>query len=290
MKKSLFIVIGLSFWTFLAEDAIAEVPPLIPVQGVLTDSGGEVLDGDQNLTFKIYDSFTTTTALWTETKTDVPVEDGFFSVYLGDDVTLPVEVFVDSAELWLSMSVDTEELSRIRLASVPFAIESQVCRQVGSLYEEDIQPILSGENGCDTDEFLQGWDPDAGVPRCAPGPEEIEVTDWSSVGIVYTSPYTDSGSYASHIEYRRMGNMVFLRGTGNAGSTHVQDGQTICTLPVGFRPPSGISFLALHRFPNEDSGVAEVYLSSSGVISISNLLSGADKQFIYFDSVSYGID
>ncbi|MCP4680057.1 MAG: hypothetical protein GY854_32110, partial [Deltaproteobacteria bacterium] len=110
MKRRIPIILGLFVWALAIGNAFAVVPPLIPVQGVLTDAGGQVLDGSQDLTFTIYESLAASSSLWTETQTGVSVDEGFFSVYLGDETELPVDVLVDAQELWLSMTVGGEEL------------------------------------------------------------------------------------------------------------------------------------------------------------------------------------
>ncbi len=165
-----FALVGLFVCTFFTTSVFAVVPPLIPMQGVLTDADGQALDGSHDLSFTIYESPTAASSLWTETQTDVSVDQGFFSVYLGDETTLPIDVLVSAGELWLSMTVGAEELSRVQLASVPYALEAQVCRQLGDLEEGDIQPMLAGDNACTAGQFLQGWDADAGMPICALAP------------------------------------------------------------------------------------------------------------------------
>jgi len=82
--------------------------------------------------------------------------------------------------------------------------------------------------------------------------------------------------------------MVYLRGAGNSGGTHVVAGQTVATLPVGFRPGSYHTGLCLVRFPNDSSGIAEIGISSSGVIYITNLIvNPGAKQFIHFDNIAF---
>ncbi len=152
--------------TFLATNALASVPPLIPVQGILADSDSQVLGGSHNLTFRIYDSAFSSAALWTETHSTVYLEEGFFSIYLGDESDLPLDVFLIEDELWLSITVGAEEMSRVQLAAVPFALEAEVCRRLGDLEPEDVQPVLTGEATCHEGFYLRGWDQDAGVPIC----------------------------------------------------------------------------------------------------------------------------
>ncbi len=167
MKKGISVILGTVTWTIFIAGVSADVPPLIPVQGILAESGGQALDGDYDLTFRIFETSSTTSHLWTETQQDVVVDRGFFSVYLGAETALTIDVLTSADELWLSMMVGAEELSRVQLGSVPYAFEAQVCRQVGELQEEDIQPML-GE-ACEDGTFLRGWDGDAGAPICETG-------------------------------------------------------------------------------------------------------------------------
>jgi hypothetical protein len=63
--------------------SLAQVPRTISYQGVLTDANGTVVpDGNYNLTFKIYDTSSGGTPLWTEVQS-VAVSKGIFSVILG---------------------------------------------------------------------------------------------------------------------------------------------------------------------------------------------------------------
>ncbi len=168
MRRSMAIFLGLACWGFFTTSALAVVPPLIPVQGMLSDTDGHMLDGSYDLTFAIYESLATSTSLWSETQTGVSVDQGFFSVYLGDETALPIDVLVSAGELWLSMTVGGEELSRVQLASVPYALEAQVCRQLGDLEADEVQPVLSGAAACAPGQYLRGWDADAGAPLCSP--------------------------------------------------------------------------------------------------------------------------
>jgi microcystin-dependent protein len=61
----------------------ATTPPLIPFQARLTDNVGIVLDGQQNLIFKLYDVAVEGSAVWTEQHDEVGVIDGMVNVFLG---------------------------------------------------------------------------------------------------------------------------------------------------------------------------------------------------------------
>ncbi len=164
MKRSLtisaFILVVL-----IAAWAQAVVPDLIPVQGVLTDSEGEVVNENVAMTFRLFPSKTSNDMLWNETKTNIAVVDGVFAVYLGEELPLDLTTLIEVDELWLEILIGgSDSLGRIHIGSELFAIEAEYCRQIGDLYEEDIQPYL-GEP-CTPGTFFRGWDGDAGAPIC----------------------------------------------------------------------------------------------------------------------------
>jgi len=68
--------------------SLAQVPRTISYQGTLTDARGTVVpDGNYNLTFKLYDTASGGTPLWTEVQS-VAVSKGIFSVILGSAAPL----------------------------------------------------------------------------------------------------------------------------------------------------------------------------------------------------------
>jgi hypothetical protein len=115
-----------------ASVSVGEVPYLFNYQGILTDSGGLPLDGQYDLTFKIYpDSLVATPALWSEQHLDVYIDDGLFNVMLGGVTALHDSLF-EGAERWLGIAVDTDsEMSpRMRITSVPWAFRAAVADTV----------------------------------------------------------------------------------------------------------------------------------------------------------------
>ncbi|MCK9459041.1 MAG: hypothetical protein M0R80_05325 [Proteobacteria bacterium] len=288
-QRAIACAVALAVSAF-AGNASATVSDYLPVGGVLADLDGTPLDGPYSVVFSLYDDVMATTPIWTETYDALDIDDGLFTAYLGTETPLVFGDLILADELWLGVKVGADsEMDRIAIGSVPFAVEAYQCRQVGSLEEGDIQPILSGANQCADGTFLQGWDADGGVSVCDAPEPEIVITDWASDGFTgWTAPYSPTGGFASFIEYRKMGDMVFLRGAGNAGSTHVLAGQTIATLPVGFRPGKGLGFLSLVRCCSDPAGAAYVYISTSGVIYVNDLVvNPGARQFVYFDGVSF---
>jgi hypothetical protein len=167
MRTISAIAIALVVTLAFAGSPAASVPDLIPVQGVLTDSVGNVINGDANVRFALYDAATNGTQLWAEIYNGaykVHFDYGFFTVYLGTRTTLLFEDLLDADELWLGITVGLdEEMARVRLAAVPFAQEAKFCQQIGTMVEEDIQTAL--DFSCGGSQFLRGWDPVNG-PIC----------------------------------------------------------------------------------------------------------------------------
>lgn len=108
------------------------VTPLLQYQGRLTNpSTGAPLDGDQKMTFHIYDVESGGTALWTEAKT-IPVARGLFSTLLGDTDVLDPAVF-GGQDLWLGIQVgeDPEATPRQRIAPTAYALHARDSETVG---------------------------------------------------------------------------------------------------------------------------------------------------------------
>lgn len=63
-------------------------------------------------------------------------------------------------------------------------------------------------------------------------------TAWTNV--TFSGTWVNSGSGWQDVQYRKLGDMVQLRGSCTLGAA--VSGTTIFTLPVGFRPPARLSF------------------------------------------------
>jgi uncharacterized coiled-coil protein SlyX len=98
------------------------VSEYVPYQGFLYESTGMPLNSTVNLTFKLYVDQVSPTPLWEETIPNVSVQNGSFSVYLGQ-INQGVRNYFTSGEAhYLSIAVDGSEfLQRQRLGSQPFA-------------------------------------------------------------------------------------------------------------------------------------------------------------------------
>lgn len=107
------------------------VPELVHYEGFLSDGNGyAVTDGNYIVTFRLYDSFTGGSALWTESWSDstsrVPVVNGRFRILLGSHEPLTSSFFQNNPNTFLGVTVgsDSEMVPRQRIASVPYALSS----------------------------------------------------------------------------------------------------------------------------------------------------------------------
>jgi hypothetical protein len=163
MNKAIATTIALLAGLTISTGALAVVPDVIPVQGVLADADEAPVDGLVDMTFTLYTAETLGTALWTDTFTDVDVDMGFFTVYLGSGAALDFYTLLANDEIWLGVAIETDaEMDRFRFYSVPFAQESLVCERVGNLTEADINTS-----------FMSSSSPAAGIT-------DANITNWNT--------------------------------------------------------------------------------------------------------------
>lgn len=78
---------------------------------------GRLLDNDRPFNGTATIDFSIASPAWSETKADVSVVDGYYSVVLGSSTPLPENLFGDSREVTLNITVNGEGLSAITLHS-----------------------------------------------------------------------------------------------------------------------------------------------------------------------------
>ena len=121
-------LVSLAIWSA----AHASAPPLLPLQGVLTDADGVPLAAAVSLRFSLHTAETGGTEVWYETQTITPV-DGLFAAYLGQGTggTMTLATFRDEGQLWLEVKVgDDDPMARVRLGSVAYAGFAEYCGNV----------------------------------------------------------------------------------------------------------------------------------------------------------------
>lgn len=125
MKKAYLVVLATLVVTFLATTFVyAAVPHTIRFQGKVTDKAGSPLNGSYNITFRLYESETGGSPIWTEPQTNVAVNNGIFTALLGKVTPLDLP-FSDA--YWLSLAVggDNEMAPRQQLTTVGYAIHAE---------------------------------------------------------------------------------------------------------------------------------------------------------------------
>lgn len=97
----------------------------INYQGQLLDKDGKPVNETLSMTFNLYNSETSNTALWTEERTDknaVPVTNGLFHVKLGSVEPLSSDLISETLWLGITIGSDDEMSPREQLGSVPVTI------------------------------------------------------------------------------------------------------------------------------------------------------------------------
>jgi hypothetical protein len=114
--------------------ASTQVPRLIKFSGVAKDESGKPINSVVGIMFSLYKDQQGGAPLWMETQNVQPDANGHYSVQLGSTQPdgLPTEVFTSGEARWLSVRlVGSEELPRVLLVSVPYAIKAQEAETLG---------------------------------------------------------------------------------------------------------------------------------------------------------------
>jgi hypothetical protein len=121
LARSCAVGLGLALVCSLlpARQAHADVPVKFTYQGNLRQNG-YLVNGNRSMVFRIYDSSTSASALWTSSAYSVDVSTGVFRVTLA-----PVLTDWQSGSLWLEMEVEGNKMSpREEVTSSPYSINS----------------------------------------------------------------------------------------------------------------------------------------------------------------------
>ena len=101
----------------------ADIPGKINYQGKLTNAQGQLIDGQYNMVFTLFDAASGGTQKWTETHNSVQVTNGLFNVMLGSTTNSLTPVFQGNDSLYLEIGIGGETLSpRQEMASAGYAL------------------------------------------------------------------------------------------------------------------------------------------------------------------------
>lgn len=188
-----------------AGESRAAGPDLMNYNGFLRDNGGDPVNGTPELIFRIYSASTGGALLWSENHGPVTVQDGVFSVVLGEIRAMDETLF--SADRWIETSVDgTAMAPRRQFLSVPYAMRATVA-DVALNAEGDTDWTIDGSN-------VHRDDGNVGIGETEPVRKlHIETSD---LGI-------DSGEISANVdiivESRDASLGLYSDGTGENGSS-----------------------------------------------------------------------
>jgi hypothetical protein len=210
--------------------APATAPLVINYQGRFTQASGTPLAGPVNIVFRLYNAAIAGTVIWTETHTGVELRDGVASVLLGSQVTFPFEAFTSDAR-YLTLVVDGgEEMTpRLRLASVPYALQAE---KLGGKGAEDFElkgaaAALSVNDGNPPNlgSNRLHWNNLNGVPEGIADGEDAGVNDHGLL-----SGLGDD----DHPQYAREADLVASEGEGPNTGKNLVHWENLVGVPAGF--------------------------------------------------------
>jgi hypothetical protein len=204
-----------------ALDFSKAVPGQLNYQGFLVNAfDSSAATATLEMTFRLFDSETKGTQLWSETHPAVQASNGLFQALLGSITPFPDGLF-DGSTLWLQTEVGAEILSpRKPLVSVAYSQRAEMADQA---IQADDADRLEGQSVADLDDRwvnegdLDHLDAADGDPAGA-----VYVDDAGQVGIGTASPLTEldvSGSVSAVTYYGDGSNLTGISGTPDADWT-----------------------------------------------------------------------
>ncbi|MCH2173481.1 hypothetical protein MK489_22115 [Myxococcota bacterium] len=173
------------FALMLMASASAESPNRFHYGGQLYDDAGALLTGEVNVTVEIWDSLVGGNSLYSESHTNVPLDDGGFSIAVGEGTASDSEFSeaLFASEVFLELTVDSDTLTpRHVLHPVPQALVSKQAENallLGGQTSEEIQTSIAE---------LGQWD------RGKMPPQESTTGSWRSVP-AFSAEFESGPSY-----------------------------------------------------------------------------------------------
>jgi hypothetical protein len=136
LASFLFAICSLLPLAAQQNSTLAVVPNVTRFSGTLTDLNGKALTGITGVTFSLYKDEQGGAPLWMETQNVTPDKNGRYSVVLGSTTAtgLPADVFASGEARWLGVRAEgQEEIPRVLLVSVPYALKAADAETLGGL-------------------------------------------------------------------------------------------------------------------------------------------------------------
>jgi hypothetical protein len=225
------ILITVAACLLFAAPAVADAPAFLPLQGVLTNTDGTPVDGDTAIRFALYTADMGGTELWNETQT-VPVDQGFFTVYLGDTSVLDLSLFRDNESVWLGVRVGSDsEMSRFQVATTGFAGFAQYAGDAASLGGHAATDFVTSGSGV-------AWTDLTGVPAdLADGDSDTTYSAGSGLTLTGTTFAADQAAiegWATGVCYDTVAELRADLDSVYAAASHTHAWSTITGIPAGF--------------------------------------------------------
>jgi len=138
-KDNLFIIVIL---VSILIPVILAIPQTLNLHGKLTDDDGDILSGNYNMTFNIYDVSTGGSSLWNATNQTISVgSDGIYHFILtGVNLT-----FAEQYYLGITVRSDSEMTPRINLTSTPYSFRTNITDNLNSANNYEMQNLTLGQ-------------------------------------------------------------------------------------------------------------------------------------------------
>jgi len=200
-----------------APSTTAVVPRLVNFSGKATDPQGKLISGIAGITFSIYSTQYEGTPLWMETQNVNADARGNYTVQLGASSAegLPLDLFTSGEARWLGVRVNNgEELPRVLLLSVPYALKAADAQTLGGLPASAFVLAAPPNNSASTTS--------SGASAATVAPPATAVTGTGTVGYV---PLWDTTSDI-------VSSVLFQTGSGSTAKIGVNTTTPASTLDV----------------------------------------------------------
>lgn len=124
MSRSMLRLLVLLLLSLATASATAAPPATLGYQGNLANAAGQPITANLSISFRLYDTASGGSALWTEVQPNVAVDGGNLAVELGRITPLPSTVWGRQLFLGVQVSGDSEMLPRPALTASPYALRA----------------------------------------------------------------------------------------------------------------------------------------------------------------------
>lgn len=111
--------------------------------------------------------------------------------------------------------------------------------------------------------------------------DSLASTNWTPV--TFEANWSNFGGEYQTVQFKKFGDLVFIRGLATSGAAAWSAQPTIFTLPVGFRPLSRLMFAVIGS-----NALARLEIISSGEVQWSTV--GAGSDWISLDGIVFSVD